>query len=185
MEHTDRPAERILADRLGRSILKGDDMTNIDEAVKRLRKWADNVAEIQARGMWAKFASDVRTILDALDAAERERDEAVHARMVERRDSNVTYQERNELAAVIEQVRASAERLRSLAGPESPTEVHAMAGVADGFLVILESAPADSLRQVKAEPWDEGFSAGVGDSCIHWGAKAKHVNPYRIKKGEQ
>lgn len=160
-------------------------MTDIDEAKARLR------GSLMDYGPRAED-DDIRTVLDALDAAEkglydvyvnlgedtdgarnarelfgpmvsttpgelvprlvaayrsemeaeserfeRERDEAIHARMVERRDSNVTYQERNELAAVIERAKA--------AGSVSewdipPTVKH-----------ILDSVPSDVLRERDAE----------------------------------
>lgn len=151
-------------------------MTNIDKARERLRKWNEENGRGLVTPNW-----DITTVLDALDAAERDRDEAVHARMVERRDSNVTHQERNELAAVIEKAIAYV-RVSWLGNGEPTRDTPA-----GEIIAILESAPTDALRHVKAKAWDEGQQAEAEAQFQDAGyGNVQHPdNPYRIEKGEQ
>lgn len=121
-------------------------MTPIEEAKARLRDLERSWAEVDEETMKANRA-DIVAVLDALDAAERERDEesgrANDAIIREGRRTD----ERNELAAVIERVRAEAEAwVGAPDGEAAPT-----GAVGALFLSIINSVPVDVLRAAKAE----------------------------------
>lgn len=117
----------------------------------------------------------IRRLADALEAADQRAEEAESDRDLFKREQvrlaarcDQAQNERDALAAVIEQAEDHLTRhfLDML--------------VADEVLPILASAPADALREVKADVWDEGADAMA--EHIDNGAWWEIQNPYR---GEQ
>jgi hypothetical protein len=119
---------------------------NIDEARKRLSgAWIQSIPD----------RADIRAILDALDAAERERDEAREAAEANHLDGERNYERYKAALAVIERAKARAENYHSKGeGPFS-------AGARDMAMWILhdlDTAPADALRAAKAEAIREAIN---------------------------
>jgi hypothetical protein len=145
-------------------------MTNIDEARKRLARYAD--PEIEG------VNGDIATVLDALDAAERERDEALremHARELHHFEEE---QKSAELAAVIDALVENSLRIEG--SPIPWIEIDAQ--VWDRY---LSGTPADALRAVKAEVWDEGRESVALDftrPLDEAGMRKPTPNPYRETK---
>lgn len=139
-------------------------MTNIDEARKRLRQWARSVEG--ERDAWGRLAADMHTVLDALDAAERERDEesgrANDAIIREGRRTD----ERDAALAVIE-------RIDSEVKDFAQTDNDALCAIEH---ILSNLTPADVLRERDAEKWDEGYTIGNR----HNGRR--DANPYRETK---
>ncbi|QMU97824.1 hypothetical protein FVO59_11860 [Microbacterium esteraromaticum] len=104
-------------------------MTNIDEAWTRLK---DDLTNGVLRG---EGAEDVRAVLDALDAARRERDEARADILRMGQDETRALYERDALAAVIERARAWAE-----------DPYNRQTGRISGLDNVLSAVPADVLR---------------------------------------
>ena len=105
---------------------------------------------------------------------------AYHGGLVERLADALEAAEQRaaEYAAVVEKVRVFIERqsgwFRYRAEPVS---------------TVLATAPADALREVKADVWDEGFDAYEEDHLHHaahgWGDEDcidKTYNPYRTRE---
>lgn len=150
-------------------------MSEIDEARKRLRAYASN------RKIPAQHDSDIRAVLDALDAAERER--AVEGEKNLRHEARLM-EERDGLAAIIERVRANLSNAPECA--EHPDGDPITCGWKADMLhvrkALLES-PDDALRAVKAEAWDEGAKASAENVARHiWGDGEPITNPYRETK---
>lgn len=127
-------------------------MIAIEEAKARLRDLERSWAEVDEETMKANRA-DIVAVLDALDAAERERDDAIremHARELHHFEEE---QKSAELAAVIE--KAIAYVRASWLGNGEPTRDTP----AGEIIAILAAVPTDALRAVKAEVWDEGQQA--------------------------
>lgn len=152
-------------------------MTDITAARERLKNfvWVGN---------GPVTPGDVRTILDALDAAEeglsihrrgvvdltelagrfqRERDEAREAAEANHLDGERNYERYEQVLAVIE--RALENPLRMTAGVQA----------------ILESVPADVLRERDAEKWEEGAVDGHRSYGMLRSSLLKR-NPYRETK---
>lgn len=124
-------------------------MTTIEEAKAYLRPIAESATV-------GGYGAALTTVLDALDSAERERDEAL---------------------AVIEQVRATADDWRALSGSGPRTITRADDG--ERISVILAAVPADVLRERDAEKWSEGHAQALAN--IAWPHERKE-NPYRETK---
>lgn len=79
-------------------------------------------------------------------------------------------QERDQYAAVVEKVRGWAEE------PGDADEI----AFAD-LNSILATAPEDALRELKADVWDEGLTAGLRESNNHARGVVNNpaLNPYR------
>jgi len=137
---------------------------------------ADLIAE--ARDIWE--ADDlypdqmIPRLVKALEAAERRAEEAerehqgAHGAYDLLREKNrQTRQQRDALAAVVEKVRAYLEEGKGAYAPD--------------LLDILATAPADVLREVKAEAWDEGWHVGYRDHAEDPLANMSD-NPYRTRE---
>ena len=134
----------------------------IDEARQLIRH--SSVSAPEHANMLGRLAA-------ALEAAEQRADQAEataeHLHDEDTREIVALTQERDALAAVVEKVRVFIERqsgwFRYRADPVS---------------TVLATAPADALREVKAEAWDEGWSTAgawqiaAPDTPYPW-------NPYR------
>lgn len=133
------------------------DMTNLNETVERLEHLVgiDNARRVLVE------SADIRVVLDALAELEAER-KVLFASVDGAMD------QRDELAAVIE-------RARGYIADEWDVE-----SADRQLLTILNSAPADVLRERDAEKWDEGFDAGERDVHEHvtWDESCI-PNPYR------
>ncbi len=137
-------------------------MTNIDEARKRLKLIALQVPEHTN----AFMVNDICAVLDALDAAERDRAYETEQKL--------------KLAAVIE-------RAKSLptysVWQESQQEAWSAVDY-DDLASTLSAVPADVLRERDAEKWDEcvseAFSLGWLNEFDRDDLEAR--NPYRETK---
>lgn len=148
-------------------------MSGIDEARERLAKDPTRARPDDIRAVLAAL-DEAREVLAGADhtaakywrrmtEAERERDEAREARFQEREESNIAYQQRDELAAVIERAKAA---LQDRDGDP--------AGRIERILRAensLSAVPADVLRERDAETRtrfaDELTRMGVHTFSIH------------------
>ena len=128
----------------------------------------------------------------ALEAAGRRAEQAEataeHLHDEDSREIVALTQERDAALAVIEKVRAYAESIpRTRDRDVNPGLSNRSWLTAQDVLGILASAPADALREMKAEAWDEGHDTGWEDrhqdALAGWMTSGPHeseaVNPYR------
>lgn len=149
------------------------------EAVERLAD--DLYAEFMRRpayeddGCSISYAADIlRALLDAKEAAERERDHEFEVRDRCRR-------ERDAYAAQLTEARASAAAAWE-AGRDHVIYVVCRAGVnASGFTCLTNPDPSatESLRRVKEAVWEEGFLCALkfangADAFNPYATEAKH-----------
>ena len=142
---------------------------------------AELIAE--ARGIDFEWVLDnspedsVETIQElavALEAAEKRAEQAeAELRDVWRTDIPSLKDQRDAALAVIEKVQEHSQAVTS-----ASANVQKLWAIQEA----LAAAPADALREVKAEAWDEGHHAGLRQADYEYGAAGFQVvrpNPYR------
>lgn len=110
----------------------------VDEARKRL---SEDLRRIESRVEPGEHWRDIRTVLDALDAAERERDSAKAYEGVLQKLLDKARRKRDEALAVIEQAKGIATKTHSMSWLEDLVDIAR----------TLSAAPADALRERDAE----------------------------------
>ena len=127
--------------------------------VEKVREEATAAQRDADLGQWA---DDLLAIITTAPAdALREHDAKVRA---------LANQERDQIAAVIEQAE------------DYVTRHYLDTRFGDEVLPFLATAPADALRELKADVWDEGHHAGLRQADYEYGAAGFQVvkpNPYR------
>lgn len=130
--------------------------------VEKVREEATAAQRDADLGQWA---DDLLAIITTAPAdALREHDAKVRA---------LANQERDQIAAVIEQAE------------DYVTRHYLDTRFGDEVLPVLATAPADALRELKADVWDEGHHAGLRQADYEYGAAGFQVvkpNPYRARE---